>query len=187
MAFSSWEERELAHSVSLFFTSTWRNYRSREKSGSGKDIRTLRDTCRVNAGAEGQGRSDWDATVGGKFEREVFRYPQPCSSATWGCCLKMGTELSSSLDLAVPRGNVRVQKLWLGWGAHRTEVSCEGSNSLPQFSCGVRARGFSRLENDAEDLSGGTAANRSDWERLLDTLTATQSHHFFCLNSSGGI
>lgn len=82
MAFGSWEESELAHSVALFLKSTWRN-RSQEKPGLGKDIRTLRDPWGVNASAEGQGQSDWDATVGGKFEREVFRYPQPCSTATW--------------------------------------------------------------------------------------------------------
>ena len=65
--------------------------------------------------------------------REVFRYPQPCSSATWGCFLKMGRELSSSLDLALPRANVRAQKLWLGPGAQGTAVSCEGSYALPHF------------------------------------------------------
>ena len=69
----------------------------------------------------------------GSLRERFFRYPQPCSSATWGCFLKMGRELSSSLDLAVPRGNVRVQKLWLGPGAYGTDVSCEGSYSLPHF------------------------------------------------------
>lgn len=187
MAFGSWEERELAHSVALIFTSTWRNYRSREKPGYGKDIRTLRDPCSVCRSRESRavwrrcncGREAWErgfsdilslallqpGAVFSKWaENSAAAWTWQCPGAMWEC-----------------RNS--------GWGQVLTEQTSavRDLTPCPTFSCSVRAGGFSHLEDDAEDLSGGTAANRRDWQRLLDTLTPTQSHHFFCLHSSGGI